>query len=145
MLRLTKRYSFSASHRLHTDRLSKEENKRLFGKCNHTYGHGHNYTLEVSVAGEADPRSGMILMRPALDAIVERAVLSKLDHANLNTDIEELRDLVPTTENLTLLIDRWLREECNAEFAGQAVWIDRIRVNETARNSFAVTNGTHDP
>ena len=144
MLRLTKRYPFSASHRLHTAKLSEEENHRLFGKCNNPYGHGHNYTLEVSVEGVADEQSGMILARPVLDRIVERAVLSKIDHADLNSDVEDFRDIVPTTENLALLIDRWLQAEWSREFAGRPVRLSRIRVEETARNSFEVTNGTHD-
>ena len=144
MLRLTKRYPFSASHRLHTNKLSEEENRRLFGKCNNPYGHGHNYLLEVSVEGEADARSGMLLARSTLDRIVEQAVLSKLDHTDLNRDVEELDDAVATTENLVLLIDRWLRAEWGREFAGRPVRLDRIRVEETARNSFEVTNGTHD-
>ena len=144
MLLLTKRYPFSASHRLHTAKLSEDENQRLFGKCNNPFGHGHNYTLEVSIEGETDGQSGMILARPALDQIVERAVLSKVDHADLNSDVGEFRDVVPTTENLALVIDRWLREEWNREFAGRPVRLHRIRVEETARNSFEVTNGTHD-
>ena len=144
MLRLTKRYPFSASHRLHTAKLSEEENQRLFGKCNNPYGHGHNYTLEVSVEGVADEQSGMILARPVLDRIVERAVLSKIDHADLNSDLEDFHDVVPTTENLALLIDRWLQSEWSREFAGRPVRLSRIRVEETARNSFEVTNGTHD-
>ena len=144
MLRLTKRYPFSASHRLHTGKLSEEENQRLFGKCNNPYGHGHNYTLEVSVEGEADEQSGMILERPALDRVVQRAVLSKIEHRDLNSDVDEFRDVVPTTENLALLIDQWLRMEWRREFAGRPILLSRIRVEETARNSFEVTNGTHD-
>lgn len=141
MLRLAKRYPFSASHRLHTDQLSDEENARLFGKCNNPYGHGHNYVLEVSISGQADPRSGMLLPRSEMDALVHKAVLDKVDHANLNTDVAEMKDLVPTTENLTLLIERWLREAWDRQFNGRPVRLERVRVEETPRNTFEVTYG----
>ena len=141
MLRLTKRYPFSASHRLHTDRLSDEENARLFGKCNNPYGHGHNYVLEVSVSGEDDPASGMLLQRAELDRLVHRAVLDKVDHANLNTDVAAMKDVVPTTENLALVIGNWLREACEKEFEGRPIRLNRIRIEETPRNSFEVTYG----
>jgi 6-pyruvoyltetrahydropterin/6-carboxytetrahydropterin synthase len=141
MLRLAKRYPFSASHRLHTDKLSAEENERLFGKCNNPFGHGHNYVLEVRVSGEADPRSGLLMSRTELDLLVRRAVLDKLDHANLNTDVAEMKDLVPTTENITLLAGRWLREYWDREFPGRSIRLEHIRVEETARNTFELTYG----
>lgn len=138
MLRLTKRYPFVASHRLHIEQLSEEENARLFGKCNYPFGHGHNYVVEVSVSGDADAASGMLIRRDELDALVHRNVLSKLDHANLNTDVPELENMVPTTENLTLLIQRWLAGALEREFAGRNLRLNRIRIEETARNSFEV-------
>jgi 6-pyruvoyltetrahydropterin/6-carboxytetrahydropterin synthase len=141
MLRLAKRYPFSASHRLHTSRLSEEENARLFGKCNNPFGHGHNYVLEVAVRGEADADSGLLLTRAELDRLVRKAVLDKVDHANLNTDVAEMRELVPTTENLALLIGRWLRDAWDREFNGRPVRLDRVRIEETARNTFEVTYG----
>jgi 6-pyruvoyltetrahydropterin/6-carboxytetrahydropterin synthase len=141
MLRLAKRYPFSASHRLHTSRLSEEENARLFGKCNNPFGHGHNYVLEVAVRGEADADSGLLLTRAELDRLVRKTVLDKVDHANLNTDVAEMRELVPTTENLALLIGRWLRDAWDREFNGRPVRLDRVRIEETARNTFEVTYG----
>jgi 6-pyruvoyltetrahydropterin/6-carboxytetrahydropterin synthase len=141
MLRLAKRYPFSASHRLHSDQLSDEENDRLFGKCNNPFGHGHNYVLEVGVSGEPDPESGMLLARPELDRIVRQAVLDRIDHANLNTDVDAMRGVVPTTENLALVIGRLLREAWEKEFAGRPVRLDRVRIEETARNTFEVTYG----
>jgi 6-pyruvoyltetrahydropterin/6-carboxytetrahydropterin synthase len=140
VLRLTKRYPFSASHRLHTAKLSDGENVRLFGKCNNPFGHGHNYVLEVSLAGEPDAQSGMMLSRPELDAFVERTVLSKIDHADLNAGVPEFQDVVPTTENLALLIDRWLRHAWPREFGGRPIQLARIRIEETGRNSFEVVN-----
>jgi 6-pyruvoyltetrahydropterin/6-carboxytetrahydropterin synthase len=141
MLRLAKRYAFSASHRLRSSRLSEEENARLFGKCNNPFGHGHNYVLEVSVTGKGDPDSGMLLPRPELDWLVQKAVLDKVDHANLNTDVPAMQGLVATTENLALVIGSWLREACEKEFQGRAVRLDRVRIEETARNTFEVTYG----
>ena len=136
---LTKRYPFSASHRLHSKELSAEENVRLFGKCNNPHGHGHNYTLEVSVSGPVDPSSGMVISRSKLDQFVERHVLSEIDHADLNRDVEELRDRVPTTENLALLIGRRLGQAWRREFGAAGPRVARVRVEETPRNSFEVT------
>jgi 6-pyruvoyltetrahydropterin/6-carboxytetrahydropterin synthase len=141
MLRLAKRYPFSASHRLHSDQLSDDENDRLFGKCNNPFGHGHNYVLEVGLSGEPDPESGMLLPRPELDRIVRQAALDRIDHANLNTDVDAMRGVVPTTENLALVIGRLLREACEKEFAGRPLRLDRIRIEETARNTFEVIYG----
>ncbi len=143
MLRLTKRYRFSASHRLHSGQLSEQENNRLFGKCNNPFGHGHNYVLEVSIGGEADPLSGLLAPRKALDRLVEKAVLRKVEHADLNHDVPELNGVVPTTENLTLLIRRWLERSWEEEFADGKARLTRVRIEETVRNSFEVTD-THE-
>jgi 6-pyruvoyltetrahydropterin/6-carboxytetrahydropterin synthase len=133
MTYLTRRYPFSASHRLHTARLSAEENSRLFGKCNNPFGHGHNYFLEVTVGGEIDPRTGMVVSPAALDAHVERAVLSRIDHANLNTDVPEFAANVPTTENLGIEIARWLREGWNN--VSPKGRLARLRLEETGSNT----------
>ena len=138
MVRVTKRYFFSASHRLHAAQLSDEENARVFSKCNHRWGHGHNYALDVSVEGPVDTRSGMIVSREALDTLVERAVTSRLDYANLNSDVAELSAIVPTTENLSLLIRQWLRKSWPEAFGDQPVRLAKVRVEETDRNSFEV-------
>ncbi len=139
MLRLTKTYRFSASHRLHSQRLSAAENARVFGKCNNPQGHGHNYILSVSVSGEPDPSSGLLLSRSRLDALVDRTVLAGLDYTHLNTGVEEFREIVPTTENLSLLIHRRLSQAWEQEFGRQSPRLDRVRVEETARNFFEVT------
>lgn len=140
MLRLAKRYAFSASHRLHSNWLSDEENARLFGKCNNPFGHGHNYILEVSLTGENDVQSGMLLPRAELDRLVQMAVLDKVDHACLNT-MAAMQGVVPTTENLALAIGGWLRETFERELAGRRVRLDRVRIEETPRNTFEVTYG----
>lgn len=133
MTYLTRRYPFSASHRLHTDRLSAEENSRLFGKCNNPFGHGHNYFLEVTVGGEIDPRTGMVVSPAALDAHVDRAVLSRIDHANLNTDVPEFAANVPTTENLGIEIARWLRQGWKSVSPNGR--LARLRLEETGSNT----------
>jgi len=104
MVYLTRRYRFSAGHRLHNDALNAEENRRVYGKCNNPNGHGHNYLLEVTVRGAIDPATGMIFDLVALDGIVAERVLDKFDHKNLNLDMDNFRTQVPTTENVCLEI-----------------------------------------
>src|ERR1700730_22528 len=100
---LTRRYRFSASHRLHSAEMSAEENSATYGKCNNPHGHGHNYTLEVTVSGSVEQSTGMVCNLVDLDALVEREVLSRYDLQNLNT-LQEFAQLVPTTENLSVEI-----------------------------------------
>src|SRR5271165_7375382 len=103
MIRVTRRYRFSASHRLHTASLSEAENRELYGKCNNPHGHGHNYILEVTAAGQIDPQTGMVCDMAKLDDAVRKNVVARFDHTNLNLD-ESFRELVPTTENLSIAI-----------------------------------------
>jgi 6-pyruvoyltetrahydropterin/6-carboxytetrahydropterin synthase len=129
-VKLTRRYRFSASHRLDTPALSVEQNRKLYGKCNNPFGHGHDYVLDVTVAGSPD-ESGQIVGREALDTLVEERVLARFDHRNLNADIAELRGVVPTTESLAVAIEKTLA----------AGWplpakLDRVRISETERNIF---------
>jgi 6-pyruvoyltetrahydropterin/6-carboxytetrahydropterin synthase len=104
MAYLTKTFGFSAAHRLHSSLLSEEENRAVFGKCNNPNGHGHNYELEVTVQGEIDPRTGMIMDLGALMQIVQEQVLDRFDHKHLNSDTTEFRTLNPTGENITKVI-----------------------------------------
>jgi 6-pyruvoyltetrahydropterin/6-carboxytetrahydropterin synthase len=129
-VRLTRRYRFSASHRLDTPALSPDENRKLYGKCNNPYGHGHDYVLDVTVAGSPD-ESGQIASRKALDALVEERVLARFDHKNLNTDIVELAGVVPTTESLVATVEKAL-----AQGWPLAAKLDRVRISETDRNMF---------
>jgi 6-pyruvoyltetrahydropterin/6-carboxytetrahydropterin synthase len=128
-IELGRRYRFAASHRLHTERLSDEENCRVFGKCNNPYGHGHNYVLEVRVSGPVDRATGMIANLADLDAFVEREVLEPFDHKSLNEDVVAFREAVPTTENLCKEIYRRLRAFPYAK-------LERVRIEETSNNSF---------
>jgi 6-pyruvoyltetrahydropterin/6-carboxytetrahydropterin synthase len=137
MVYLTRRYRFSAGHRLHNDAFSPEENRRVYGKCNNPNGHGHNYLLEVTVAGVIDSATGMVVDVAALDAMVAKRVLEKLDHKNLNLDMENFRTQVPTTENLCREIYQLLRERLEEGGAGCGLRLDSVRLDETSLNSFA--------
>src|ERR1700693_6598122 len=128
-IELGRRYRFAASHRLHTGRLSEEENVRVFGKCANPYGHGHNYMLEVSVSGDVDPATGMIANLADLDGFVERQVLEEFDHKSLNEEVAAFREKVPTTENLCIEIFQRLKSFPKAK-------LERVRVQETGNNSF---------
>src|ERR1700748_792045 len=99
-IELCRLYHFSASHRLHSDRLTEAENRRVFGKCNNPYGHGHNYTLEVTVAGEPDPVTGMVLDLKELKEILDCEITQRMDHRFLNYEVAELKDQIPTCENV---------------------------------------------
>ena len=126
---LTRRYVFSASHRLHRDDLSEDENREVYGKCNNPHGHGHNYALEVTVSGQVDPATGMVCDLAELDGAVQQQVLSRFDHVNLNLS-PEFAAQVPTTENLSVAIFDILKQ------AFRAAHLEKIRLEETGKNSF---------
>jgi 6-pyruvoyltetrahydropterin/6-carboxytetrahydropterin synthase len=126
---LTRRYLFSASHRLHRDALSEAENRDVYGKCNNPYGHGHNYALEVTVSGQVDPRTGMVCNLAELDGAVEQVILERFDHVNLNMS-PEFASEVPTTENLIAVIFDILKRRFSSAH------LEKVRLEETAKNSF---------
>ncbi len=103
---ITRRLRFNAAHRIHNPALSDDENARLYGKCNNPNWHGHNYLLDVSVTGEVDPRTGYVIDLGDVRDIVTREVIDKLDHRNLNLDVDFLRGINPTSENLVVAIWR---------------------------------------
>ena len=125
MVYLTRKCEFSAAHYYHNPEFSPEENQRIFGKCNNPHGHGHNYTLEVTVAGEVDPTTGMVLDLKDLKKILEQEVLQVMDHRFLNKEVPEFRDRIPTTENLAIVI--WERLQPKMKVAQ----LHRVRVYET--------------
>src|SRR5882757_11407392 len=98
---LSRRYHFSASHRLHTEAYDAAQNMAVFGKCNNPHGHGHNYTVQVTFSGQVDPTTGMVCDLGELDAFARTNLLDRFDHTNLNT-LDAFRDLVSTTENFTI-------------------------------------------
>lgn len=128
-IELGRRYKFSASHRLHTDKLSADENWRVYGKCNNPHGHGHNYIVEVRVSGRVDPATGMIANLADLDGFVEREVIEPFDHKLLNEEVAAFRERVPTTENLCKEIYQRLKRFPKAK-------LERVRVEETSNNAF---------
>lgn len=131
---LTRRYMFSASHRLHRDGLSDEQNRAAYGKCNNPHGHGHNYALEVTVSGQVDPSTGMICNLVDLDAAVRHEILERFDHENLN-HCAEFQTLVPTTENLSEVIFNILKQSF------KAAHLEKVRLEETMMNSFEYAGG----
>src|SRR5271170_956113 len=140
-----RRYRLSASHRLHSDAFSEAENRVTYGKCNNPHGHGHNYVIEVIVGGNVDPATGMVCDLVQLDSCVQKEILDRFDHTNLNTHAR-FQTTVPTTENFNIEIHRLL----NAAF--KQAQIISVRVEETSNNSFeypvrnfAAQNGKANP
>jgi len=126
---LTRRYVLAASHRLHSDQLSDEENRLTFGKCNNPHGHGHNYAVEVTVSGQVSPSTGMVCNLVDLDECFRREIMDRFDHENLSTR-PEFTNLVPTTENLATTIFDILKREF------RAAHLEKVRIEETQNNSF---------
>ena len=124
-----RRYLLSASHRLHADSLSADQNREVYGKCNNAYGHGHNYTIEVLIGGPVDPATGMVINLVELDEVVQRKVLDRFDHTNLNLD-PFFENLVPTTENLCRTVFQIIKG------ALPAMELAHVRVEETENNFF---------
>jgi 6-pyruvoyltetrahydropterin/6-carboxytetrahydropterin synthase len=126
---LSRRYLFSASHRLHSEAMSKEENQSTYGKCNNPYGHGHNYIIQVTVSGQVDEKTGMVCNLTDLDGFIEREVLARYDHENLNT-LPEFSEQVPTTENLCIHIYEIVQRSFHQAH------LERVVIEETMMNSF---------
>ncbi|MEO6168909.1 MAG: 6-carboxytetrahydropterin synthase [Chitinophagales bacterium] len=109
MLYLTRKEHFNAAHRLFNSKWTDEKNEEVFGKCSNKHFHGHNYDLFVTVKGEPDPDTGLIVNAKELSATIKKAVVDKLDHKNLNLEIGFLEGIIPSTENLARAI--WLELE----------------------------------
>jgi|SRR5579862_960148 len=131
---LTRRYMFSASHRLHSDLMSDAENVSTYGKCNNPHGHGHNYALEVTVSGPVAEQTGMVCNLVDLDEFVQHEILDRFDHQNLNTLPEFVRS-VPTTENLCIAIYDILQR------GFRHAHLEKVRFEETMMNSFEYAGG----
>ncbi|MGR3220127.1 MAG: 6-carboxytetrahydropterin synthase, partial [Candidatus Anammoxibacter sp.] len=129
MLFITKRLTFSSAHRLFNPKLSDDDNSKIFGKCSFPGGHGHNYTLEVSICGEVDSETGMIIDIKQLKEVINREIISKLDHKNLNTDVDFLKDTIPTVENMAVKIWDILVKEI------KKVKLYEIKLSETKDNA----------
>jgi 6-pyruvoyltetrahydropterin/6-carboxytetrahydropterin synthase len=133
-MRITKKYEFAAAHRLHAPTLPEAENQARYGKCNNLRGHGHNYNLEVTVAGEPDPQTGYIMPPQELDRIVDEEVFERFDHKHLNEDCPDFVDLIPTSENLAGVIFKRLQHRLDRD--GRK--LVKIGLHETQKNYFEV-------
>ncbi len=134
MIRLGRRYRFSASHRLDSPALRPEENAAVYGKCNNPNGHGHDYQLEIVVEGDVDGSTGRLADRTALDRLVGSAVLARLSYADLNSGAGGMAGPVPTTERLAAGILRALRERWAEVFPAPGPRLAGVRLHETRRN-----------
>lgn len=130
MIYLTRRETFAAAHRLFKPGLSDDENYQLFGKCSNPNWHGHNYTLEVVVAGNIDPATGFVIDLKKLKDIIQETVISKVDHKNLNLDTDFMKGLNPTSENIVLAIWNQLKDKIPA---GK---LYSVKLYETENNYF---------
>ena len=124
MVLLTRKAEFSAAHYYYNEAWSQQENEKVFGKCANRNGHGHNYTLEVTVAGEIDPVSGFVVDLKALKDVMELEVVQVYDHRHLNLEVPEFRSTIPTTESIAIAI--WKRLE--GKIVGAR--LQRVRVYE---------------
>lgn len=125
---LSRRYHFSASHRLNADAYDAERNRAVFGKCNNPHGHGHNYTVQVTLSGQVDPVTGMVCNLAELDAFAQTHVLERFDHSNLNT-LDCFQNAVSTTENLSVEIYRIFQNFSAAR-------LEHVHIEETSNNAF---------
>lgn len=130
---LSRRYHFSASHRLHSEAYDQNRNREVYGKCNNPYGHGHNYTVEVTLSGTVDSVTGMVCNLADLDTFAREYVLDRFDHTNLN-QLDSFRNQASTTENLSIEMYRIF-----AKFSG--AHLERVRIEETSNNSFDYAGG----
>jgi 6-pyruvoyltetrahydropterin/6-carboxytetrahydropterin synthase len=127
MVQLTQQFEFSAAHRLHCPTMSDDENRAFYGKCNNPSGHGHNYLVEVTVAGTPSPEDGAVLPLPRFETLVDEHVIARLDHKHLNLDTAEFRDVNPTVENIARVIwDRLVGRVAPAR-------LTNVRVYETPK------------
>jgi 6-pyruvoyltetrahydropterin/6-carboxytetrahydropterin synthase len=135
-MRVTRRYRFAASHRLHSDGFSEDENRELYGKCSNPFGHGHDYVLDVTASGPVNAASGQVVHVPTLDRLVTEQVLKDFDHRYMNADLNEFQALVPTSENIIRVIEDRLTARWTTVFPGGRPRLEGIRLRETKRNVF---------
>lgn len=128
MIYLSRTEYFCASHRLFNEKFSDEENAEIFGKCSHLHGHGHNYELTVTVKGKPAPETGMIIDLEKLSDIINEEIIEKVDHKNLNVDVDFLKGMIPTTENFAIAVWKILEPKIKH---GK---LYSIKVSETHKN-----------
>ena len=135
---LTRRYWFSASHRLHSEEMTDAENQATYGKCNNPFGHGHNYKFEVTVSGVPDRETGMVCNLADLDGFVERTIMPQFAFSNLN-ELDAFRNVVPTTENLSRELFHLFRD------GFRVAKVEKVRIEETMMNSFEYAGADNVP
>lgn len=133
MVLVTRKSHFNAAHRLHNPNKSDEWNRETFGECNHPNWHGHNYNLEVTVAGEPDPETGYVIDLGDLKRIIKERILEKCDHRNLNLDVPFLEGIIPSTENLVKAFYKELKEPIEEAVYGKGL-LYSVKLFETERN-----------
>ena len=136
LVHFSRRYRFSASHRLHVVTLTSEQNRELYGKCNNRFGHGHNYFVEVTVAGPVHAETGFVVDMPGLDALAQREIVDRFDLTHLNADAAFSGATVPSTENLVFELERVFRQAVPHLGTAGKLRLVGIRVEETSNNSF---------
>lgn len=130
MLYLSRKVSFSAAHRLHNPVLSDADNRKMYGECNHPDGHGHNYTLEVTVRGNMSDKSGMVIDLKILKKIITEKIVKKVDHKYLNFDVDFMRHVIPTAENMVIRFWQILKEA----LSGEKAELYELKLYETDNN-----------
>lgn len=145
VVHFTRRYRISASHRLHSPGMTDAENSHAYGKCNNPYGHGHNYFIEITVAGPVYPTTGFVVPLPQLDALAQREIIDRFDHTHLNADPVFSGAFVPSTENLAMEMERRLRPAVPLLDPAGDLRLVGIRIEETANNSFDLPAQTAQP
>ena len=136
IVHFTRRYRVSASHRLHSPALGDQQNRETYGKCNNPYGHGHNYFVEITVAGPVNGDTGFVVDLPRLDGLAKRELIDRFDHQHMNADPVFAADFVPSTENLAIEVERVFRAAVPALDPSGHLRLHSIRIEETANNSF---------
>ncbi len=130
MIYITRKFHFSASHRLYKPGLSDEENEKMYGKCSNPNGHGHNYNLEITVAGEMDPEIGFVMDLKELKDLVNKELIDKVDHKNFNLDVDFMKGIVPSTENIA--IQFWNRLKDKIDNSNRRLY--SVKLFETENN-----------
>jgi 6-pyruvoyltetrahydropterin/6-carboxytetrahydropterin synthase len=140
MMLITRKFHFSASHRVFNPNLSDAENMKIYGKCSSPNGHGHNYVMEVSVSGDIDTATGFVMDLTELKSIVEKNIIEKVDHKNLNVDVEFLAGVLPSTENLAVKF--WDEIEKSVNTNSRKLF--SIKLEETVNNSVEYRGKEHN-
>lgn len=145
VVHFSRRYRFSASHRLHAPGMSDEQNRDTYGKCNNPFGHGHNYVVEVTVAGPVAPDTGFVVDLPALDALARRELIDRFDETHLNADPAFAAEFLPSTENLAFELQRIFAREVPLLDSTGRLRLRNIRIEETGNNSFDLPGPSDAP